>query len=124
MNHLLTILPFSSPWIVRHHLGDAKTVLDVGCGAGEFMLKVNADKKYEVVGVELFKPSVKKAKQTGVYKSVILSDLRKLKFKEKSFEVVLASQVIEHISKKDGIKMMAAIEKIAKKRVIIYTPNG
>ena len=124
MKNLLTFLPFSSPWIIRHHLAETKTVLDVGCGDGEFMLKVNPDKKYEVVGIDLFKPNIKIAKQKGVYKKVILSDLRKINFKKKSFDVVLASQVIEHISKKEGLKMISVIEKIAKKRIIIYTPNG
>lgn len=124
MKNILTFIPFSSPWIIRHHLGNAKTVLDVGCGDGEFMLKVNPDKKYDVVGIDLFKPNIKKTKKTGVYKRVILSDLRKMKFKKESFDIVLASQVIEHINKKEGLKMISIIEKISKKRVIIYTPNG
>lgn len=124
MNNLLTFLPFSSPWIVRHHLGTAKSVLDVGCGDGEFMLKVNPDKKYEVVGIDLFKPNIKKAKQKGVYKKVLLSDLRKINFKKGSFDIVLASQVIEHINKKEGLKMLSVIERIARKRIVVYTPNG
>ena len=52
MKNILGYIPFSSPWIIRHHLGNAKTVLDVGCGDGEFMLKVNPDKKYDVVGLD------------------------------------------------------------------------
>lgn len=124
MKNILVYIPFSSPWIVRHHLGNAKTVLDVGCGDGEFMLKVNPDKKYDVVGLDLHKPHLKKAKQTGVYKKVVFSDLRKLKLKKNSFDVVLASQVIEHIDKKEGLSMISILEKLAKRKVIISTPNG
>lgn len=130
MKNMLVYIPFSSPWIIRHHLGNARTVLDVGCGDGEFMLKVNPDKKYDVVGLDLYKPDLKKAKKTGVYKKVIFSDLRKIKllrkvrFKNNSFDVVLASQVIEHISKKEGLKVISTLEKLAKRKVIIFTPNG
>lgn len=124
MKNILTSIPFSSPWIVRHHLANAKTVLDIGCGDGALMVKVNYDKKYEVTGVDLYRPSLRKAKGTGVYKKTVLSDLKKLKFKQKSFDVVLASQVIEHISKKDGLKIISSMEKIARDKVIISTPNG
>lgn len=124
MKSNLTNIPFSSPWIIRHHLANSKTVLDIGCGDGELMVKVNYDKKYEVTGVDLYRPYLNKAKKTGVYKKIVLSDLKKLKFKQKSFDVVLASQVIEHINKKDGLKMISAMEKIARDKVIIATPNG
>lgn len=124
MKNNLTCFPFSSPWIIRYHLANAKTVLDIGCGDGQLMVKVNYDKKYEVTGVDLYRPALRKAKRTGVYKKTVLSDLTKLKFKQKSFDVVLASQVIEHISKKDGLKILSLMEKIAKDKVIISTPNG
>lgn len=124
MKNILTCIPFSSPWIIRHHLGNAKTVLDIGCGDGQLMVKVNYDKKYEVTGVDLYRPSLKKAKKTGVYKKTVLSDLKKLKFKQKSFDVVLASQVIEHVSKKNGLRIISSMEKIAREKVVISTPNG
>lgn len=122
--NFLRILPFSSPWIIRYHLGENNKVLDIGCGDGSLMTKVNPDKKYEVVGVDLYKPSLEKAKNSGVYKRVILKDLKKVKFKSKSFDVVLASQVIEHLNKQDALYLIKKLEKIAKQRVILITPKG
>jgi len=45
-------------------------------------------------------------------------------FKENSFDCVLASDVIEHFSKEEGYKLIEMMEKIARRKVIIYTPNG
>lgn len=41
-----------------------------------------------------------------------------------SFDVVLASQVIEHLAKKDSLRLLEKLEKIAKKKVILATPKG
>ena len=46
------------------------------------------------------------------------------KFKENSFDCVLASDIIEHLPKEQGLELLDIMEKIAKKKVIIMTPNG
>lgn len=46
------------------------------------------------------------------------------KFKSNSFDCVLASDLIEHLTKKQGVKLITMMEKIARKKVIIFTPNG
>ncbi len=46
------------------------------------------------------------------------------KFKEKSFDCVIALDIIEHLNKKDGLRLLELMEKIAIKKVIIFTPNG
>lgn len=122
--NILRFLPFSSPWIMRYQLGENNKVLDIGCGDGSLMTKVNSDKKYEIVGVDLYKPSLEKAKRSGVYERLILKDIRKVKFKNKSFDVILASQVIEHLDKNDALKLINKFENMARHRVILTTPKG
>ena len=124
MKNFLTYIPFSSPWIIRHNLGDMKTILDVGCGDGSMMLKINFDNKYDVTGIDLYSPYLRMAKGNGVYKKIVKGSIKNMKFKNRSFDAVLASQVIEHISKREGIKMIKEMERIAKKKVIIATPKG
>lgn len=124
MKNILTFIPYTSPWIIRQHLHNARTILDVGCGDGALMAKVNLDKKYNVTGVDLYQPYLKKADKRNVYKKLLVSDLRNLKFNNKSFDVVLASQVIEHLSKRDALKLIKKLENIARSKVIITTPNG
>ena len=120
---ILTLLPFTYDWIIRRQLNGFSSVLDLGCSDGELMIKINSDKKYKVVGVDIFKPDLDKAKLTGVYKQLIKGDVRKLKVKKK-FDVVMSSQVIEHLPKTDGVKLIKQMESCAKKRVIIATPVG
>lgn len=123
-NIMKLLLPFTYPWIIRHHIGNSNKVLDVGCGDGNFMKKVNHEKKYYAVGIDLFDAYLKKAKKTAVYKKVQKQDITKLSFSDKSFDCCLSSQVIEHISVTQGKKMIKKMETIAKSVVIIGTPNG
>jgi SAM-dependent methyltransferase len=118
------IIPFSYPWIIRRHFNGAKTVLDVGSGDGAFMFTVNADKRYEVTGVELFDPYIKKARKLNIYQKIVKQDVRKIEYKNNSFEVVHSSQVVEHIKKEEGVKLIQKCVKIAGRAVIIGTPNG
>ncbi len=57
-----------------------------------------------------------------------MMDLRKIgagrEFQEKSFDCVCAFDVIEHLAKEDGLKLINSMERIARKKVIISTPNG
>lgn len=117
-------IPFSYSWIIRHHLGNAKKVLDVGCGEGWLMSQINDDKKYQVTGIDLYKPYLKQAKVYGVYKKLIYGDIRKLKIPPNSYDTVMSSQVVEHLEKKEALKLIKAMEKIAKKKIIIGTTNG
>ena len=102
----------------------AKTILDVGCGDGSLMALLNYGRRFKVTGVDLYKPYLEKAKKTKVYKKVVLEDVRKLDFGDKSFDIVFCSQVIEHLTKEEGERLIENLEKIAKKQVIITTTVG
>ncbi len=100
--------------------GNIKTVLDVGCGRGPF--KVFRD--YESTGVDIFPKSIKAAKANGNYKRLICCDVRKMDFPAKSFDAVTCIEVIEHLNKTDALALLANMERIARKRIIIMTPWG
>lgn len=103
----------------------ARSVLDLGCGQGKPMAMIKFWRKIKyAVGVDLYKPYIKEAKEYGLHDKYIISDVRKLEFKSKSFDLVLASHILEHLSKKDGWKLLEKMEKIAKKQVIVATPIG
>jgi len=53
-----------------------------------------------------------------------LCDVRKLPFKQKSFDTVLCMEVIEHLEKEEAIRLIEDMEKIARKKIIITTPVG
>ena len=120
-----TFFPFTYSWIVKRHLEPGSSVLDIGCGDWKFMahiIKKHSDIK--AYGVDLFVPYIDKAKKTKVYKKIFKKDVRSIKFSPKSFDIVLASQVVEHLKKKESLSLIKNMELIASRKVIIGTPNG
>jgi SAM-dependent methyltransferase len=105
-------------------IGDSKTVLDVGCGSNSPLVRI--PKRFSSVGVDIFKPSIDESKKKKIHDRYIITDILKIDqfFKPDSFDCVIASDVIEHLSKNDGKKLLLLMETIAKKKVIIFTPNG
>lgn len=105
-------------------LKGCKTVLDIGCGDSSPIQTFS--KNIYSVGVDAFLPNIEKSKELRIhnkYFKLNVLDINK-KFKPNSFECVLASDLIEHLTKKEGIKLIEMMEKIAKNKVIIFTPNG
>lgn len=109
-------------WIIDK---SAKSILDVGCGRGLPMqlIKIRMKPK-RTVGVDLFEPYLSEAKKKQIHDEYIIADARKLPFKNKSFDVVIALQILEHLSKKDAWKVLDKMEEIARKQVIVATPIG
>lgn len=113
--------------IAKEILKDCKTVLDVGCGvtANSPLLKI-APKLENIVGIDLFKPSIDKNKLNPVYNEYLVANAMDIDtiFSEKSFDCVIATDLIEHLEPEAGQEFLRKAEKIAKKKIIIFTPNG
>ncbi len=101
--------------------------LDVGCGKTlSSPLKNIAPKLKHTVGIDLFEPSIDFNLESPIYNEYIVMDALKIDnyFEEKSFDLVIATDLIEHLTKEEGIKFLEKAEKIARKKIIIFTPNG
>ncbi|PKM92362.1 MAG: SAM-dependent methyltransferase [Euryarchaeota archaeon HGW-Euryarchaeota-1] len=109
---------------LEKELEGCESFLDLACGINTPIQ--NYSKKYYSVGVDLFEPSVEGSKQKGLHTEYCIMSVLDIdkKFKENSFDCVVALDLIEHLEKKEGLKLMSMMEKIAKKKVIIFTPNG
>ncbi|MFS8131180.1 MAG: class I SAM-dependent methyltransferase [Candidatus Dojkabacteria bacterium] len=111
--------------IIEKEVKSCKTLLDVGCGGYSPLKDINKTLK-KSVGVDGFKPSIDKAKERKTHsENKVINVLELTKhFKDKSFDCVVALDLIEHLTKEEGTKLLKDIERIAKKKVIIFTPNG
>ncbi|MFX1387170.1 MAG: oligosaccharide flippase family protein, partial [Promethearchaeota archaeon] len=100
-----------------------KSILDVGCGSDSPIKQFS--KKLYCVGVDMYEPWLDKAKKLKIHNEYYKMNVLKIdeKFEENSFDCVIALDLIEHLTKKEGIVLLEKMKKIAKKRVIIFTPN-
>lgn len=106
---------------LKNELQGCESVLDLGCG---YNSPIQYCKVPFSVGVELFEPYLKESKKKGIHNKYIKADIRKIEFKPKSFDAVIAVEVLEHLTKEEGHKLIANMERWARKKIIISTPNG
>jgi len=120
-------VPFSVRNIVWRSLDKkGKRILDVGCGNGRPMKFINRNRQFEAIGIDIFEPYVEQCRKEGFYNDCIVDDIRNLNqhFEKKSVDIVLCLEVVEHLDKEDGIRLIKDMEKIARRQVIISTPVG
>src|SRR3989338_1055610 len=107
---------------LRKHLKNCGSVLELGCGKGSPLKYVK--KTFYSVGLDVHKPSIEESKKLKIHDEYVLSDVFNNNFKEKQFDCVVALDFIEHLKKGDGFKLIKIMEKIAKKKIVIFTPTG
>jgi SAM-dependent methyltransferase len=99
-------------------------VLDVGCGEGSVGPWLRKKGVTVSVGADVFLPYLRKAQEERAYNYLVRCDARHLSFRDKSFDIVISMSLLEHLGKPDGFALLAAMERIAKKRVVITVPIG
>lgn len=110
--------------VLSKELKGMSSVLDVGCGELSPLRKVN--KNFHLVGVDAYRPSIEKSKKLKIHDKYKVTDVLSISkiFPKKSFDAVVALDIIEHLNKKEGFELINQMEKLAKKKIIILTPFG
>lgn len=99
---------------------NTKTVLDIGAGHGVFLELLEKKKAIKGVGIEITDEKVNFANKKGI-------DVRKgsadnLTFSDNSFDVVISTEVLEHLPFDVYEKSLKELERVAKKNVVISVP--
>ena len=88
-------------------------VLDIGCGSGAFSSGL-AKRKYKIVGLDISATAIKKARDyfagsiDNLY--LIVGDATNPPFREGTFDVILCSEVMEHlILPEQGVKVIRGL---------------
>lgn len=115
------IYPSYKIYYLRKEISGCDTVLDLGCGKNSLVQYCNVPFS---VGVELFEPYLQESKNKSIHNQCIKADIRKIEFKPKSFDAVVALDVLEHLTAEEGLALILKMEKWAKKKIIVFTPNG
>ncbi len=105
-------------------LHGCSSILDVGCGSGSPVAALRD--RAHLVGVDAHAESIATARARSTHHEYHVSDVLKIPtlFAPRSFECVAALDLVEHLEKEDGRRLLDVIERIASKRVVVFTPNG
>jgi len=114
---ILTFLEF------RRQLRNCESVLDIGCGEASSLRWFQLQR---LVGLEGYQPSYAKARLNKTHHEVVLGDARQLEdyFQANQFDACIAIDLIEHLTPEEGVALAQSMERIARKKSIIFTPNG
>jgi methionine biosynthesis protein MetW len=93
-------------------------VLDLGCGIGAYIKRLNAD-GYECEGIETNKDYVAECLKDGL--KVQSMNALELQFSPNSFDTVVMIEVLEHLQ--DPLAALQEAFRVAKKNVLISVPN-
>ncbi|MBZ4397756.1 class I SAM-dependent methyltransferase [Myxococcus faecalis] len=106
-------------------VGTCDSVLDIGCGSGSPLKHISREFS-RTVGVDGYTASIERSRAAGIHQEYHQLDLLQVgqHFAPKSFDAVIALDVIEHFDKPEGYRLLEMMESLARKRVVIFTPNG
>lgn len=97
---------------------DCDSILDVGCGDGRIINCLIS--KYDlIVGLERSQEALRNIKTQKVNGSI-----DSIPFPDKSFDLVICCEVLEHLPLKVYSKAIKEIERVAIKYIIITVPNN
>jgi SAM-dependent methyltransferase len=109
-------------YCLQKELRDCETVLDLGCGPSSPIQYCQNVKRS--VGVEPFAPYLEKAQKRQTHSEFLAKKIEELDFPERSFDAIMMIEVLEHLPKEEGLKIIEKARKWARKKVIISSPNG
>lgn len=104
--------------LVQEEIKKEDSVISLGCG---ILQEIDGLKCKSFKGIDIYEPYIKKVKEKGY--DIELQDITKMKYSENSYDIVLALDIIEHLKFIDVKKLIPLFKKMAKKKVIIYTPS-
>lgn len=110
---------------VEQAVGDAESILDVGCGNNSPIGRFSRRPPHSV-GVDLFEEWIEQSRKRGIHDEYRLLDALAIEdeFGPDAFDAVLACDVLEHLTAEDGALLLERMERVAHERVVVLTPNG
>jgi SAM-dependent methyltransferase len=98
------------------------TVVDIGAGSGTYIQLIKEDAGCCVdavwIGVEIWPPYIEKFKLESRYSTILNQDIRTVDWSTLSPDVVIAGDVLEHMTKDDAVALVDQILTVAKTLII------
>ena len=113
-------LLLSTDTSMRIELAGCETVLDLNCS---YRPLVGRSQSSFSLGLDSFEPYLQESKRRALHSEYVLADVRSIPFKPKSFDAVVALEMLDHLTKEEGAALLHRMEELARKRVIVATTN-
>lgn len=94
---------------------NTESILDVGCGDGHITNYL--PETIRVIGLDISESALKHVKR-----EVVIGDITRLPFPDKSIDLVMANDVLEHIVDSDYFNAIKELQRVAKKYLLITLP--
>jgi len=101
------------------------TILDIACGAGQFLKYCLNNKYYNILGVELSRGQVEYVRQNVTDNIMYIDGFKLLEKNPNTYDLIVANDFIEHITKERGIEFVGLVYDALKSggRIILKTGN-
>ena len=98
------------------------SILDAGCGEGFIdALLIDNYSSIRITGLEFAEEAIEIARKMNPKAEYVQSDITKMPFDDQSFDIVICTEVLEHLEKPD--KAISEIIRVAKKYVLLTVPH-
>jgi len=134
-------MPSSDPRTIPFIIGELLalqplTILDVGIGYGKWGVLAReyldgwagrverSTWQIAVDGIEIWGPYAEAARQGGYYRNLFVGDAVEVLPTLDDYDVVLLGDVVEHLSRKDGERLLLAAKAKARRGLVASIPLG
>ena len=104
--------------LVQRKINQEDTVLDLGCGIQQSNDRIRAK---SILGADIWDVYLNEIKDNIQTVKISMSELDR--FMDKSYDIVICLDVVEHLEKDLALKVIDECKRICRKRAIIYTPS-
>ncbi len=112
---------FAADSAIQRLVTPGERVIDVGCSDGRGS---DALHRLGSMGADVYRPALASAYLSGRRGPVAQADARRLPFHNQGVDVAVCLDVVEHFDKTDALIVLAELERIARRLIIVFTPNG
>ena len=81
-------------------------------------------KELEIHGIDMYEPYIEKQRKLPLYDDIKYANATDLPYNDKSFDIVIAPELIEHLTRSEGHKFIEEINRVSSYMCILTTPKG
>ena len=105
-------------------LGPDSSFTDVGCGTGEYVEWATTHTNGRVLGCDLAEEYCQRTRMIAPGADIRQADASDLPWDDRSVDVVMCSEVIEHIPTQDQSSVIQELARVTARHLVVTTPNS